>query len=520
MDIASLSPDARRELLDKYAIEARSRIDRIRDTDEYRDAVRDIILRNLHEKQRMVWNHLINGTRYLSLCCSRRAGKTHFLASLIILLMLRAKFGQEVVFVAPTLKRGKELIWRELDRFIDEFYLDWDRREHIGTVTTKAGALFRIVGLDNKRQIGKVSRGGNMLAMLCDEAQETYQLLAQLLVGAGPGLAQSKGAFIASGTPGPVPHGYWHAIATQGEAGFTAIHWTLLDNPHLGRPAEDILLEERVRNKWDENHPDYVREYLGRWTVDTRSLVVEFSKELNVVDEIPGYSKRTWRHWMGQDFGFNDPSSWVVLTAAPHSRDVYVIHASKQAGLTDDELASRSAEVFDTFCPKMMVGDSASGGKVFMESWNRRYGKHFGVHVRSARKADKRGSISTLNTELRTGRLKVLRSGASLVAQFGDGNDRMSPAEVVRRREILAAGAAELIDELMSLQRAPEDESDPVKPGQDDHCFDALRYAFNDCNAFLSKLPPPQPTAEELELERIKERNRAARQAMSGDMLG
>lgn len=493
--LSGLSEAERSRLVERASLLARQRIERIRHLPEYREAVARLILAGFHAEQAKAWALLEAGVRFVAACCSRRAGKTYFMASLIVLLLLKAKFNQEVVFIAPTLKRGKELIWRELTRTIDYYHLGWKCTENTGTVQTPDGAYFRIVGLDNKRQIDKISRGGNTVAALCDESQVYAHLMPQLMVGMRPALAQTRGAFLACGTPGIAEQGWWHEAAVQEKHGFRSVHWTLFENPHLGRDPEEILREEMADNGWDENHPTLLREYRGRWITDTNALVFDFMRSRNTVTiDSEGffvangkradvkYDRATWRHWVGIDYGFNDPSAWVVVAAAPHARDLYVVYCEQHSGLTDDEIAETTRRIVDTFKPRGVVGDSASGGSTFMHSWNARYGSKYGVRIRPAKKHDKPGSIKTVNTELRKERLKLLLPVCEEMA-LDMGRLQWADAE---RTQILEGAAFP------------------------DHLEDALRYVVMECTAHMTKDAPKEPTAEERELALIIARNRAA----------
>lgn len=455
---------------------------------QYYAAVRHVLLSSLHDKQRNIVAQIESGQRYISLCCSRRAGKTHLLATLVLLLLMDMKFGQDIVFVAPTMKRGKEILWSEVERLVDEFCLPWHKTHTTGTIKTDSGAYFRIVGLDKKKQIGRVARGGNTRAVLADEVQEYWNLLSEFIAAASPALGQTRGIFVASGTPGAAMSGYWYDIC-HGAEGFATHHWTLLDNPHLGRPAEDILREERALKGYADDHPDYVREWLGKWTRDSNKLVVEYDPRRNVVDAIAGYDVAVWRHFIGVDYGYNDPSAWVVLAAHPHSSNVFVVHAEKHAGMTADAIAEKTQELRARFRPQAIVADSASGGATFIASFNARYGAAAGVRMRHAKKHDKNGSISVLNTEARCGRLKLVR-----------------------------AATLDLAAEIEVLQWDDEHRT-KIAEGADfpDHLFDALRYGLMEFSAWRHRAQPStEKTEAELESERIEARNRAAREERDG----
>lgn len=472
---------SRERVQEELTGQLRAKLRAVSHTPEYAEIVADDIKRKLHAKQLLVIAMALAGVRFIAGECSRRAGKTHLAAALIVLTMLRAKRGQEVVFCAPTLARGKDLIWDELTRMVDEYNLDWKTNESSGRIRTPNGARFRIVGLDNKKQIGKVSRGGNTILFVTDETQEFPQHLEALLVAVGPALAQSRGVFLALGTPTKNESDYWAAIC-DGAEGFQRVHWTLLDNPFLGRDADEILAEERERHGWSVDHPDYVRELLGRRCSDPSSLVLEFDKSKNLTPTIPGYNAKTWRHWIGIDFGFRDTTAWVVLTAPLFGPDVYVVHCEQEAGLDWDEVTERTHKLCETYTPKGIVGDSATGGLPFIESFNKRYSRKFGVRVRGATKHDKPASISVMNTELRKGRLRLLSPATDQLAKEATALQW----EDTERTKILEGKAY------------PED------------LFDAWRYAFVDFNAFRHDQEAANESDED---RRIRERNERAQRA-------
>lgn len=492
------------------------------------------ILSRLHDAQRSVVGMVFAFVRYIAGECSRRAGKTHLAAALVILKLLEAQRGQEVVFCAPTLARGKELIWGELERMLDEYGLTpeagWKRTAASGKLRTPSGAIFRIVGLDNKKQVGKISRGGNTVLFITDETQEFPHLLEALLIAAGPALAQTRGCFLALGTPTHNESDYWAAVC-DGAAGFVRVHWTLRDNPFLGRDPDELLAEERERNGWAETHPTYVREYLGRRCKDPSQLVLEFdvANECDVITgyrpdaytidlatpeqrkkferENAGWRYEGWRHFIGIDFGLGDATAFVVLAAPAHGRDVYVVHFEQASGLTWDDVADRAKLLCDVFAPQGLVGDSASGGAQFVKTFNVRYSAPLKIQARSASKHDKPASIAVMNTELRTRRMRVLRNdGASVALRMGS---------LLKGADEAKCGTIRLVKEASALQWADAARSKILEGvAFPEDGFDGWRYAFNDFWAFVHE---EKPVTEDDDVRRIRERNEREqqRQAMT-----
>lgn len=474
--------------LTKVREQAKRRLLLLRMHPEVREGIRERLIAALHDKQREALSLIESGERYISLCCGRRAGKTHLLATIIVLLLLDLEFGQEVVFVAPTLKRGKELIWDEVEKLCEDYALGYRLTAAQGTIRTHTGGRFRIVGLDNKKQVGKIARGGNTRAFLADEVQEFSHLLLGLLDAAAPALGQTRGLFIAAGTPGYTRRGFWYGLS-HGKDGFRNVSWTLFDNPFLGRDAHEIVEEEIKRRSWPRDHPTLRREWFAEWIDDITRKVCELSGA-NKLDSLSRYDPATWRHVVAVDYGNSpDPCAFVVLAADPHDNFVAVVHAEYGERLSSDQICERTNALRIAYRAERIVGDSASGGKTFIQDFNERHARAAGFYMMPADKADKRDSIELVNTELRSQRLVVLTSGAGI-----------------------------LIDEMEELQW--DEDHKEFLPG-DDHAYDATRYGLRAIRAFVTKpAANAPPTEEELELQRIKARNARAKKAAGGGFFG
>jgi hypothetical protein len=468
-----------------------------KDKDAYKKAVHDLIVSSLHEKQQEVFDALARGETYIALCCSRRAGKTYFLACLIILTLLHAGHNQSVVFAAPTLSDGRDLIWPELSRLIDELQLPWELKEHLGRIETPEGAFFKIMGLNKAGHAGK-PRGLETLLFLCDESQDMEHLLPALVSAVGPALVNRRGAFIASGTPGMAEQGWWYEV-NQNQRGFMHMGWSIDQNPKLTRPGEEILREVREKFGWDENHPEYLREYKGLWVEDTNLSVFDYRNNRNAIYELPDdYSVETWKHVIGMDYGFSSPCGWAVVAVNPYDNERIVVHAEKGADTDGDYAAEVTARLVREYRSTLVVCDPGGGGVGWLKKFNATNAKRLGCQVKEAYKVHKPGQIEMVNVELRTARLKFLRPDS-----FAAKDTCADP----------------VVKELQVLRYTDATKSDIVTgKAYEDHASDALRYALVECVAWTSKDRPKVPTPDELEAKAIADRNRRARAANRGPL--
>lgn len=381
----------------------------------WRDAIRDSLLDGLHEKQRAVLDDIAAGHRHIAMCTSRRAGKTTAIAVQIVLSLLYAGHNQTVLFVAPTLGKGKDLIFSELVRLIREYSLPWAHKEHFGSINTPTGARFTILGLSAKGK-AESPRGADVIAAFVDEVQDSTHLLSPLLTAVGPALVGRGGFIVLSGTPGYQPTGTWHDIAVKGAGGFRTHHFTILDNTKLQRDPAIILEEELARNNWTNETPEFLREYKGLWVPDDSTMVFSFDSEKHSILTLPDDYGSRWDHVMAVDLGYNDHSAWCVVALDRDTQRSIILHAETHPRIFSDQAMGITRRLISEYSLNRVVCDPAAGGLQFYEMFNKQHGRELGVSIRGANKVNKKGRVAHVNSELRAGRLKVMRPNADVLA--------------------------------------------------------------------------------------------------------
>ncbi len=384
---------------------------RNRDISQWANVIKLKILESLHDKQRLVIQDIQNGHRFIALCTSRRAGKTITIVAQILISLIDAKFNETVMFIAPTIEKGKKLIWSELKRQIELFELPFELKEGSGEIVTPAGGKFEILGLSSSGK-AEMPRGATVRAAFLDETQDMTHLLPPLLSSLGPALSTVDGILVLSGTPSPQPVGPWYEIVEKQIGGFRKHHFTILDNTKLEKPARQILDEELARMGWDEQTPEFRREYLGEWVPDDSQMVFSYNPVENNLNQVPnGYSSK-WIHCMGIDLGFNDYCGWVVCAKNPQTGEIIVLHSEKHPKLFSYQAMEITKRLVNEYGLQRIVCDPAAGGTQFYHQFNAEYGQLIGVGIRPANKMDKKNRIANTNSLFRSKRLKVLSPGA------------------------------------------------------------------------------------------------------------
>jgi len=458
---------------------------RTKDPEAYKAGVVEALRSELFAQQLAVMD---DPSRRISLCCSRRAGKSELAARMIACALLEGRRNDYVLFAARTLQRAKQIILDVLKRINEQYALGWWFKDHTGEVTTPDGGVLMLLGVDDQVAMEKV-RGSRYRLAICDEAS-TYEGYLQYLIRdcISPGTKDysPRGRIVVCGTPGPVRKGWWFDVATGLKKGYSCHYWTLLDNPHIP-DAAGALREVREDEGLSESDPVYIREYLGQWAASESELVYAYDGNRNDVRELPvpppdmtmdEWVRQDWLTTVGADIGYNDDFAITVLGSPPHSKDIFVLHVHKEAGLLAGQQADRIKEVRDRYRPSRTVIDAGAMGKLPFEEFNARYGKQAGGVAVRAEKRNKVEAIGLMNSDLRSGAIKVW----------------------------MPAGAA-LAEEWRTLPWEDPIERTKEHSGFANHLCDSALYAWRSHKAFMTRPKPHQKTPEELEKQRDHERN-------------
>jgi hypothetical protein len=486
-------------------------------------------------------------------CCpsGRRAGKSDGIPKSTVLDTLNAGDGEDILICAETKQKAKALHWAKLNALVVKYKLPFTPNATEATWSTPWGATIRFCGLSDNGD-ADLLRGFKIRAIRCDETK-TYERQLPYLVNEvlEAALGDVRGTLTLYGTPSETRSGPWFNIADpEGEdaALWSRHHWDVRSNPHFWKHeggGAAWLAEILKRHGWDWGNATFQREYLGLFVNDATWLVVDFDRARNVIAKMPEPYASSWRvdtirpepddppyswrrkldgrnvlryvgdwpHAIGCDYGYNDAFSIVPLTADPYSPDRFIPWAWKRSHLTYDDAADVLALMIWILQAHNVVCDPGGGGKAFYESFNTRYGAQVGANVRSAIKVAGSviESIRFQNTELRTGRLKVVSTREPLPASAASG-----PKVAVLEDVLSCFDASALTDEWAVLRWKDAQKTEIVEgPMYPMDCFDGARYALLETLPWVPKQPPKQETAGERIERQIWEQyqDRAARQS-------
>lgn len=398
-------------------------------------------------------------SRYLAAQCSRRAGKTNGLA-IRFFKTLEAHPKAQCIYLALTRESAFDIMWPVLHELNDQYQLGCTFTDSTLTMRHPNGSKLKLYGADMKNFIKRI-KGRKFPGIAIDEGQDFGSHLQSLIDDVlTPSIADYKDGWLAvTGTPGPVPHGYFFDITQQRKFGYSFHGWTLLENPYMPEP-DKFLADLKIKREWDDQHPTLLREWLNRWVLDTESLWIRYKENINHYDQLPQHAT-PWHYILGIDIGFKDADALAVLAWHENEPVTYLVEEIVTAKQGITELVQQVETLGKKYPFDKMVIDEGGLGKKIAEEMRRQKG----IPVQQADKALKQQNVEFLNDSLRLGRFKAKKN-----SRFAEDSylvqidwDKSKPDKIV------------------------------IKKNPHSDIIDAVLYAFKESPAFTYREPSKKP---------------------------
>lgn len=443
--------------------------------------------------------------------CPRRAGKS-FAGALAALITGEMKPGAISLIISLNKQQLRRIYWSggpsglytlakmfNIKLEFNNTYLRWEHEN---------GSIGYLLGCEDDEQL-EVIRGLEADLYLIDECKsfqpaKLNKLIDQII---DPQRMTRKGRLMLIGTPGFIPMGPFYeatCAAAKDQQGrrfslpfgqvdpwgrtpeedlLWSLHsWTLEDN--TAKPHQWIEALKKKRSKgWADDHPAWLREYLGQWTFVGDGLVFAYAGEKIAGrctwTPVPTEENPTglpldgkWRFVGGLDFGYEAPTAFVVAGYSRKYGQIRHVFDFSTRHLLTHEIADRVRQVERKLKIQleMIYADVGNLGKAMAEELVR----DFALPIERAQKREKldyieqlngafhQGEVliipgTTLETQLLTNAWDIEESDEENLPMYSDGT-RMSSKENMGRLGLLV-----------------EDESIP------NDSTDALLYLFRGC---------------------------------------
>lgn len=268
------------------------------------------------------------------------------------------------------------------------------------TVTHPNGSRLQLFGADMRNFIRRL-KGIKTPGAAIDEAQDLAGHLESLVDDVlTPTLTDYTDSWLAiTGTPGPVPNGYFYEITELRKHGFSFHDWTLYDNPYLPQ-AKDFVEELKRKRGWDDQNPTLKREWQNKWVLDLESLLLKYREGLNHYESLP---PAHYNYILGVDVGLRDADALAVLAWSETSPNIYLVEERINRGQDITQLSNQIKDLIRKYNPSKIVMDTGGLGAKIAEEIRRRQQ----IPVIAADKTRKMENCAFLNDWMRLGKFKA-----------------------------------------------------------------------------------------------------------------
>ncbi len=454
------------------------------------------MLAYLTPKQRAL---VLDASPHVSALCPRRAGKT-LAAALAALITGEAKPGAVSIIISLNQKQLRRLYWKggssglwtlahkfNLNVKFHGTYLSWEHEN---------GSMGYLLGADDEEQL-EVIRGLEADLYVIDECKSFAVSRLSSLVDEiiDPQRASRQGRIMLIGTPGFTLAGpFWQATCTDARDSsgkpycipygtkdpfgrtpkanllWSFHHWSLQENTAMPHQWAEALIKKASMG-WGDDHPNWVREYLGRWTTSGDGMVFRYVNEKGG-GRVTWVPERTddnptglpaegapWRLVAGLDLGHEAPTALVVLAYSARLRQIRHVWDYSRVHLLVHEIAALISQAQARFGNiEKIYADAGNLGKTIVNTLIAEYG----FPLELAEKREKNDYIELINAAFAQGELLII-----------EGHEYNAEAKL---EEQLLTNVWDLGDEekttLARLGKLREDDSIP------NDSTDALVYGF------------------------------------------
>lgn len=308
----------------------------------------------------------------------------------------------QCIYLSLTFDSAKQILMPALQELNQKYQLGCKFTD--SKMTHPNGAKLVLMGADQKNFVKRL-KGRKHPGVAVDEAQDFGSHLQTLVYDVlSPCIADYSDGWIAlTGTPGPVPQGFFFDITEKRKFGYSVHAWTVLDNPYMPDPS-GFINTLIAKNEWADNNPTLLREWRNHWVLDVQSLWIKYSETVNHFQALPERPKNDpYTYLMGIDLGFKDADAIAIL--AWHEKDpcTYLVEEKITAKQGITELVKQVEDLAKKYDIAKMVIDEGGLGKKIAEEMRRQKA----IPVHQADKARKQENVEFLNDALRTGKFKA-----------------------------------------------------------------------------------------------------------------
>lgn len=335
---------------------------------------------------------VLDNTRFKTLCCGRRFGKTTVAIEDMIGRGLANECNQ--AYIAPTYQQARDIAWEALKKRLVGLKPDINESRLEIKFKNMKGTMSRIV-LRGWESIDTL-RGQSFHFLVLDEVamMRNFELNWQEVLM--PTLTDTEGGALLISTPKGFNHFY--DLCSIVSPYWKNFHYTTYDNPHIN-PSEIEMAKEGM------TEDRFAQEYMADFRKQEGLVYKEFNRHRHIYKE---HTIRSVEKIAGVDFGFVNPTA-VVHVERDFDNNYWVTNELYKPGMTIEQTAEYTASVgFSKVYP-----DPANPEAIELM-------KKKGVNVMEVNKANDSivTGIQKIRELLKQGRIHIHESCTNLIWEF------------------------------------------------------------------------------------------------------
>lgn len=435
-----------------------------------------------HQKQ---WQFFSNRAKAKALIGGRQCGKTYGTALWLLECWQRFPNGASV-YITKTATSAVRRVWPLLLEICRTFKLKVRVNHSDLTIKFPNGYTVWCTGCKDKSEADKIRGEANGFHRIAIDEPATFSddLLEYLLTEvADATLMQTMGDICLSGTPGPVPSGFWYDICHK--KGWHVATFTCFDNPFLP-DAKGYVENFYKKYGYSKTTPKVLREIFAQWVLDTDSLV--YMQDMQQFAQKNGYYELPTNRpfdfvTLGIDLGYEpDPCAFTIAGSWWNRPDIWIPVSYTKEKLTPDLISIEARKLRAQHSVNRIIVDAGGGGKTTAKAMELSYG----VTVEATPKGEKRPKIEMMRGGINAGKVRVHLVGAQeLVAEYQTilwSDDRKKHHHLCSDHNADAAIQACLPHRQFALDFEPAADPDPTISPDKARAYEEAEMSEDDLN--------------------------------------
>lgn len=353
---------------------------------------------------------------YKAAHCARGAAKS-YTAGLGIYDFMQRYPSCSCFYVTKTRDMSRNIMWKTVMKQIDtDFNVGIEFNESLLEGRHPNGSTFRLIGIDGDSKQQHKLLGGKYKLVVLDEVAffdtDLSEIINKVLI---PAAGRILGSIWMMSTSSDYTRGLFFDVTQEDVSkrttGWSVHEWSWKDNVYVRDAMQQTHDTIVANNPLIVNTAHFKQHWYNKWEINEEKRVYHYTPELNTISMLPQMGQ-PYNYVLGLDFGWRDDTAFTVLAYHRYAPAVYLVECYKAPKMDFFDVAKKIEELDKKYDFEVKIADGAA--KQGIETLNNR----FYTNLICAEKPAKQDYIAILNSELITGKIKVLPAGMAIADEW------------------------------------------------------------------------------------------------------